>query len=323
MGSGGKANGTAEHMYAEVRRRLDLGDPAGARQQLEKMLTVYPHVALVHNDLAVLYYQSGDKVQALRHYEEAVKLQSGNLTFQKNLADFYYIEQGRIQDALKAYIRILETTPQDIETLLAVGKICKELHETDDARTFFTRVLEIEPWNHSAAENLNQLVSAKPFQQAERRADEMYAEATRLSSSGDIQAASMALERLVGVHPDFALAYNDLGVLSYQAGEKQAALKYHQRAVQLEPANLTFQKNLADCYWIGFGRLEDALKIYTGILSAHPEDVETLLAIGKACLSTRQPDDARVMFDRVLEIEPWNAEARQQLKELNALNRAA
>jgi tetratricopeptide (TPR) repeat protein len=77
---------------------------------------------------------------------------------------------------------------------------------------------------------------------------------------------------------------------------------------------LTFQKNLADLCWKKLGRIEDALKIYVDIMAAYPEDIETLLATGKICLSLRQPNDARVFFDRVLKIEPWNAEAHQQLR---------
>ena len=128
---------------------------------------------------------------------------------------------------------------------------------------------------------------------------------------------------MVTLYPEFALAHNDLGVLAYQAGEKQEALERYRKAAQLEPSNMTFQKNLADCYWIGFDRLEDALKIYVDIMTAHPEDVETLLATGKICLALNQPKDARVFFDRVLEIEPWNAEAHQQFEQLEASSRAA
>jgi tetratricopeptide (TPR) repeat protein len=129
--------------------------------------------------------------------------------------------------------------------------------------------------------------------------------------------------QLVTLYPEFALAHNDLGVLAYQVGEKQESLERYQKAAQLEPSNMTFQKNLADCYWIGFGRLEDALKIYVDIMTAHPEDVENLLATGKLCLALRQPKDARVFFERVLEIEPWNAEANQELEQLEAAAKAA
>lgn len=326
MGRGGNGSRKAEDMYAEAKRLLDLGDPAGARRQLEKMLGVCPHFALAHNDLAVLCYQSGDKDQALRHYEEAVRLQPDNSTFQKNLGDFYYVEQGRIEDALRIYVRILETQPKDIETLMATGHICSSLSRWDDARSFYRRVLEIAPWKTEAREQLERIengATGAASLQFAPSASEMYAEAARLISAGHLQAGKDHLTQLVNLHPDFAIAHNDLGVLACQAGENQSALRSYQTAARLEPGNLTFQRNLADLYWVALGRLEDALNIYVDIMTAHPEDVETLLAMGKICLARRQPNDARIFFDRVLKIEPWNAEAHQQLEQLKAPCRAA
>ena len=318
----GNGSRKAEDMYSEVKRLLDLGDQAGARQAIEKMLGVCPHFALAHNDLAVLCYQSGDKDQALRHYEEAVRLQPENSTFQKNLGDFYYVEQGRIEDALRIYVRILETQPKDIEALMATGHICSSLSLWDDARTFFQRVLEIEPLKMEARKQLDRLENATTGSASLKfapSAQEMYAEAARLVSAGSVQAGKYRLIELAKLHPDFALAHNDLGVLAYQAGENQSALLSYQTAARLEPGNLTFQKNLADLYWVKLDLIEDALKIYVDIMAAHPEDVETLLATGKICLSLRQPNDARVFFDRVLKIEPGNAEAHQQLRAVGSV----
>jgi tetratricopeptide (TPR) repeat protein len=215
-------------------------------------------------------------------------------------------------------VRILESQPKDIETLMATGHICSSLSRWDDARTFYRRVLEIEPWKIEARKQLDKLenaaTEAAPSLTFAPSAQEMYAEAARLVSAGSVQDGKDRLTKFVKLHPDFALAHNDLGVLAYQAGENQSALLSYQTATRLEPGNLTFKKNLADLYWKELGRIEDALKIYVDIMAAHPEDVETLLATGKICLSLRQPNDARVFFDRVLKIEPLNAEAHQELR---------
>jgi tetratricopeptide (TPR) repeat protein len=315
-----------EEMHAEAQRLMGQGNVSAARLQLEKILNIHPDFALAHNDIGVLCLNAGDKDKALRHYEEAVRLQPENHTFQKNLADFYYVEQGRVVDALRIYVRILATRPEDIETLMAMAHVCESVSEVADAKTFYERVLEIEPWNIEARQQLGRLqqrpIGEGPARPAES-AQDAYAEASRLIAGGNHQAGKARLMQIAALHPDFALAQNDLGVLAYQAGDKQAALAYYQRAVQLEPVNLTFRKNLADCYWVGFGRLEDALRIYVDILKAQPEDLETLLATGKVCLALRQPEDARVFFDRVLEIEPWNTDAHRQLEQLQSASKAA
>ena len=117
----------------------------------------YPHYALAHNDLGVLYYGEGEKEKALEHYEQAVRLERQNPVFQKNLADFYYVEAGRMGEALQIYVKLLETNPTDIETLSILGQICESMKKTDDARVFYNKVLALEPWNMDALERLDGL----------------------------------------------------------------------------------------------------------------------------------------------------------------------
>ncbi len=87
---------------------LNNGDPHRAISALERLLEKFPDFALAHNDLGVLCYHTGNKEKAQHHYEHAVELMPDNINFQKNLADFYCIELGRIEDALKIYVSILE-----------------------------------------------------------------------------------------------------------------------------------------------------------------------------------------------------------------------
>ena len=84
-------------------------------------------------------------------------LDSNNITFKKNLADFYYVEQSRVEDALKLYVDVLTINPRDVETLLITGHICVALHQFDDAKVFYNRVVEIEPLNADARQNLDAL----------------------------------------------------------------------------------------------------------------------------------------------------------------------
>ncbi|HSV93175.1 MAG TPA: tetratricopeptide repeat protein, partial [Desulfobacterales bacterium] len=153
--------------------------------------------------------------------------------------------------------------------------------------------------------------------------EEFHAEAARLIAAGDTAAGREHLLQLIECHPGFALAHNDLGVLAWQAEGPGEALERYETAVRIEPSNMTFQKNLADCCWVGFGRYEDALKIYVNILSAYPEDLETLHATGKLCIELGRTQDARTFFERMLEIEPWNVEAGRELDRLAAPSKAA
>ena len=312
-----------EAFYAEASHLANSNNPSAAIDKFKEMVARFPDHALAHNDLGVLLYQSGQKDSAGEHYEKARRLQPENMTFAKNLADFYFVEQGRIEDALQIYVDILAKEPADIETLLMTGRICASIDKCDDARVFYERALEIEPWNNDAAEllgKLNSASSAEPVCQLEADTGS-HSRAQELASNGQTEEAIEVLENIVAGQPGNALAHNDLGVLYVQGGQSEKALQHYERASQLAPGNTIFKKNLADYYWVKMGRLEDALKSYVAILEVAPENVETLLSLGNVCNAMQQFEDARVFFERVLEIEPWNADAGDKLTELDNLNK--
>jgi tetratricopeptide (TPR) repeat protein len=146
-----------EEMYEIFRPLIISSKLEDSIDILKKLVELWPDFSVAHNDLGVLYYNAGEKEKALIHYQEATRLQPENITFQKNLADFYYVEECRIEDALRIYVKILESYPKDIETLLATAHICGSLRKIDDAKVFYNRVLEIEPWNSVARQKLESI----------------------------------------------------------------------------------------------------------------------------------------------------------------------
>lgn len=348
QGGSGKS---PDELYEEAQKLINSGSKEEAIGVLEMFLAMHPNYAVAHNDLGVLYYSAGEKKKALDHYEQAAQRDMGNATIQKNLADFYCVEQGRLEEALQIYVKLLETNPTDLETLLTLGKICETLKMINDAKVFYSKVLELEPWNMDARKGLDELGKGQKSEVApvehpegsrynwsgrseagshesgirkeEVRGtdfrdtpDKMYQDVQELLNSNRKMDAVDALEKLVASYPDYALAHNDLGVLYFSEGDKEKSLQHYEKAAALEPRNSVFQKNLADFYYVISGRTEEALEIYLKMLEANPTDMETLLIMGHICVSLRNFDDAKVFYSRVLEIEPWNVDAREKLDQL-------
>ncbi len=311
-----------QKMYQEIQPLIENGWHDVALNALEKLLDVHPQFAIAHNDLGVLYYNQGLKDKAQLHYEKAVEFQAENITFKKNLADYYYAELGRVEEALKLYVQILETNPADFEILLITGHICVSLQKFEDAKDFYRRVLEIEPWNADARQYLDKLTQNNSRTDLSQSIDEMYQEAQKAIVEDQGQEAIQMLEKLLAASPEHAQAHNDLGVLFYRAGDKNHALDHYEKAVQLDPNNTTFQKNLADFCCIEQGQFERAMQIYVKILENHPQDVETLIAVGYICESLNKMEDARDFYRQILDIEPWNLDARQKLDALKTTRMA-
>ncbi|HEY3308065.1 MAG TPA: tetratricopeptide repeat protein [Desulfuromonadaceae bacterium] len=144
---------TYERILADV-REVDIDE--GLRH-LKDFLKIYPDFARAHNDLAVMYYKAGDSLKALAHYEKAHKLDSANITYRKNLADFYFVELEWTGDAINTYLDILKDNPFDIEALNALGSISLQIGRREQARQYFTRTLQLDTSNQEAQQALQQL----------------------------------------------------------------------------------------------------------------------------------------------------------------------
>ncbi|MGE3550662.1 MAG: tetratricopeptide repeat protein [Geobacter sp.] len=312
-----------QELYAEAQQMAGQGDLQAARQRLDELVSRQPANALYHNDIGVICYQLSDLEAAQRHYESAHQLQPANATFTRNLADLYFSELNRVDEAIHLYLDLLKAQPGDVETLVNLGHICKAVGREEEAKTFYRRALEVEPWNSEARQSLAassvapvQLQSA--FQAPTKSIDELLAEARQLSQQGQAAQARQLLEQSIARHPSSAVAHNDLGVVTYSLGDVGAAQAAYEQAVRLDPANSNFRKNLADLYFVAVGRPDDAIHIYLELFRQNPRDIEVLAALGQICQAVGRPDEARTFYQRALEIEPWNSDLREALQALGS-----
>lgn len=332
--------------YEELEATLRSLPPEAAMARISQFIQEFPEYPQAHNDLAVLLHQQGELLQALGRFERAVRLDSRNRTFRKNLASFYFVELGWTDDAIFLYTDLLEEDQTDTEVLGALAMISSRIDRPDEAIHFLRKILDLEPWNSDARNLLDSLAapivpagavmppSPAPASAAQGDVDtllaglrqtisslmveaaspeERYREALRLAGEMKSAEAVAELEELVRLVPTHALAWNDLGVLTYQTGNLGRSLAAHEQALRLEPTNPVFGKNLANLYYAALGRTDDAIQIFTGILREYPNDVETLLALGQISAANGFNEQARTFVTKVLQIEPWNMAAREFL----------
>jgi Flp pilus assembly protein TadD len=338
----------ARQKYEELETALRTLTPEAAIARISQFMQVFPDYPQAHNDLAVLLYQQGELLQALGRFERAVRLAPRNRTFRINLASFYFVELGWTDDAIFMYTDLLKEDQTDTEVLGALALISSRVGRPDEAGHFLRKILDLEPWNNDARDMLNSLaapaISTVPVMsqspspavaQGDMDAllaglrqtisglavktaspEERYREALHLAEQGMAAEAVTALEEIVRTVPAYALAWNDLGVLTCQSGDLNRSLVAHEQAVRLEPANPVFGKNLANLYYAALGRTDDAIQIFTGILREQPNDVETLLALGQISAANGYAEQARTFTTKVLQLEPWNSAAREFLSSI-------
>ena len=128
-----------------------------AERKFNEALAIDSKNAMAHNNLAVVYHKQKDKEKAEIHYTRAIEFAPDNMDYKKNLAEFYYVEMGRFEDAIKIYIDLLKINPNDAATLLILGHICFALGNYQNAIHFYQSAIKIEPLNQYARKSLNRL----------------------------------------------------------------------------------------------------------------------------------------------------------------------
>lgn len=181
---------------------------------------------------------------------------------------------------------------------------------------YYQKVLEIEPWHAEAFEYLEKIKRHQDSEAQNLSPEELYRKSQEAGATDNVRSAVSILKQLIGQYPDHAVAHNDIGVYYQRLGNLEEAFQHLKQAVQIEPHNSTFGKNLADFYYVVKGDVGEALRIYLNVLKRNPDDVEVLIAAGHISKSVNRLHNAEMFFNRVLEIEPWNSEARDYLAKL-------
>lgn len=295
----------AENAYQRLRACLTRESAEAAILEIKTFLKMFPEVVLAHNDLGVLYHQCGNELLALAHYEKANRLQPNNPTVIKNLAEFYFVVLNWTDDAIEMLTLLLKSFPADFEILTALGSISEKVGQPDEARTFYRKANQLDPDNAQVREILARLDG--PVSSAEYRQP-------LISQVADAELAP--LEQLLASNPSDAMAHNNLAVTLVSRGQYDQARYHYEQAVQYEPLNAMYRKNLADLYYAGFGMADEAVEIYTGLIREYPDDVEVLTALAILAKGTDLTEEARIFIEKVIELQPWNVDARNFLAEI-------
>lgn len=133
------------------------GDLARAVAVLEEGLSVHPHAAALHNNLAVVHERRGSYELAARTIEHALLQDANGVHLHKNLGDYLYRAQ-RYDEAFESLTRVVRLDPaHGADVYLKLGNIHYRRGVMDDARSAWERALSIEPANGIVRANLDAL----------------------------------------------------------------------------------------------------------------------------------------------------------------------
>ena len=167
------------------------------------------------------------------------------------------------QTAIPLFRDALRVQPDAPAALTALGAALVSTGNAADGKQQFQHALRVQPdytnarYNlanllaadgelHAAADDFRQVIHENPDDGAarERLFQTLAALAGSLAADGKIPEAAGALREALTIHPENAEVHNNLGVFLARQGDRAAAVKEFEAALQTDPANAQARRNL-------------------------------------------------------------------------------
>ena len=243
------------------------------------------------NNLAnMLARQPGRLADAVRRYEEAIRLQPGYGDAHYNLG-VALGKLGRPAEAMRQFAEAVRLTPDSVEARNNLGDSLMREGRTREAKAQFEAAVSLDPGHARAHYNLGNALSADG-QLAE--AAEQYRQALRLD-------------------PGHVEAHFNLGNTLARLGRPSEAAAEYRQAVRLRPGYADAWYNLGNAL-AAAGRPGDARDAFTRAVGANPDFADARFNLALALL--REPGRRAEAADNlraVLRLQPGNAEAARLL----------
>ena len=216
---------------------------------------------MAHNNLAnLLSAQSGGEAEAIRHYEEALRLRPAHVNALVNLANLLARMPGRQAAALNDYEKALRLKPDYAEAHVYLANLlAMRLGRKDEALAHYEEALRLRPDLALAHNNLAMLLATLPglpaaalsHYETALRLNPGFAEAHNnlanllVTLPGRAAEAQPHYEEALRLNPDLAAAHQNLAIILTQQGRISEAITHCTRALEINPENGTAREMLA------------------------------------------------------------------------------
>src|SRR5438270_11664144 len=156
-----------------------------------------------------------------------------------------YVQQGKLQNAIAEYEKVLKHDPKDLTVLNTVGDLHARLGQPEEACNCFKTVGD-----------------AYAQQGFTVKAIAMYKKLTKLRSSleGVLKLAELYTQQ--GLFNDARAQYLQVAEEFLRAGELQQAVRIFQKILEMDPENAAMRARLAEVY-IRLGKKTEAWQIFS------------------------------------------------------------
>jgi pilus assembly protein FimV len=188
-----------------------------------------------------------------------------------------FVQQGKLQNAISEYEKVLKADPKDLTVSNTVGDLYARLGQNDKAITCFKSVGDAyasQGFTVKAIAMYKKLTKLKPGLESVLRLAELYTQQ--------------------GLFNDARAQYLHVAEGFLKSGDLEQAVRIFQKTLEMDPENSTMRMRLAEAY-IRLGKKTEAMQIFASA-------ADTLRSRG-------EPHAIEEIIQRMLKLDPGNSHA--------------
>jgi pilus assembly protein FimV len=219
------------------------------------------------------------------------------------------VAKGKIEPAIKEYERLLEDSPNDVNTLNRIGDLWVRVNRNDEAVKVFGKIAD-----HYSKDGffLKAIAIFKKINKLDPSKLDIYAKLADLYAK---QGLAMEAKSQYQVLADYYLKH----------GEPSSALAIYRKISELDPQSINVHVKLADLYsqnnqvaealkeydrvgrlLLKRGMLDEAVQVFRKALKIDPKNTELVDSLVTALLEAKDFDNARQIVEAALEANANN-----------------
>jgi tetratricopeptide (TPR) repeat protein len=244
------------------------------------------------NDLGIQVEGSGQMPEAIRYYEQALRLYPDLADAHINLGNAL-MKTGRIQESIGHYEQALRLDPGFAKAHNDFGIALAKLGRLPEAISHWEQALRIKPAYFEARNNLG----------------------NALLQLGRIQEAIEQYVQALQINPDSVEAQYNLGVALVSAGKAPEAIGHFEQALRLDPGLAKAHNHLGNAL-MQTGRTREAITHFEQALQIKPDYAEAHYNLALALSQTGNTPEAIEHLQWALRINPDFTQAQSALAQL-------
>jgi len=244
-----------DYLFAEALKQKMFGNTQNAIQILSSCIENDPNSAAAMYEMAQIHAANNDNTSAAMLLEKAVKISPENIWCKQLLAQIYQ-QSRRFDEAANIYTDLLTTDPENLNYLYSKAVLLTSAQKYEDAIKTY-RQLEKEA-------GVNDQISVEIQQ--------LYVE------NGEVDKAYAEIEKLIAENPSEPKYYGLLADLYQSQGDKENALKYYNKILEIDPESGFVHFSLAN-YYLENKELEKSFEETKLGFSSKTVDLQTKLQL--------------------------------------------